>query len=165
MRAACPRRLHLGPPFVPETNGSALGQVSGADHWTGAGSRWNLQRHLLCLGLAALCAAAPASSQQPAASTPATIEPQPTTAKPALGREFLQHCAFVCVDIQPGLRKHLSEAEVPKPWRQPPPRCRRTSPHLRLAFRHGSRSCLRFSRVQPRLGRAGQSCSESSTRR
>ena len=116
--AACCRRLHLEPPLVPETNGSAIGQVSGADHWTGAGLRWNLQRRLLCLALVALCAATPVSSQQPAASTPATIEPQATTAKPALEREFLEHCAFVCVDIQPGLRKHLSEAEVPKPWRQ-----------------------------------------------
>ena len=41
----------------------------------------------------------------------------------------------------------------------PPPRCRRTSPPLRIAFRRGSKSCRRCSPVPPRLGRAGKSCS------
>lgn len=32
--------------------------------------------------------------------------------------DFLQRCAFICVDIQPGERKHLTEEEVPKGWRK-----------------------------------------------
>jgi nicotinamidase-related amidase len=31
---------------------------------------------------------------------------------------FFQHCAFVCVDIQPGTRSHLTDDQVPKAWKK-----------------------------------------------
>jgi nicotinamidase-related amidase len=97
-------------------------------HKIGAMS-WNKSRFLLCresleLGvvvascLMLLGAGMPACSQEPAGCNRSTVEPPPAAAKPAFGREFLQHCAFVCVDIQPGQRAHMNEADVPKLWRK-----------------------------------------------
>ncbi len=31
---------------------------------------------------------------------------------------FFQHCAFVCVDIQPGARTHLTAEQLPKSWQR-----------------------------------------------
>jgi nicotinamidase-related amidase len=76
------------------------------------------QRHALGLALLTLVADTSAFSQQPAASNPASPDPLAATASPAWEREFFQNCAFVCVDIQPGQRSHMSEADVPKLWRK-----------------------------------------------
>ena len=115
---ASPRPSHSGPRFAEQATGSAIGQRGRAGYWAGAGWLRNLQRHLLGLTLVSFCAGPPAGSQELAPDTTATSQPQPPTALPAPTPEFLQRCAFVCVDIQPGRRKHVSEAEVPEPWRQ-----------------------------------------------
>ena len=51
-----------------------------------------------------------------------------------------------------------SSSSSPRPTRYRPPRCRRTSRPLRIAFRHGSKSCRRCSPVPQRPGRAGMNC-------
>ncbi|OQC63001.1 MAG: Peroxyureidoacrylate/ureidoacrylate amidohydrolase RutB [Verrucomicrobia bacterium ADurb.Bin006] len=75
------------------------------------------RRHLLTsAALAILGIGLMAHSQQSSVVPSLAMTHSATNAGP--GPEFLQRCAFVCIDIQPGVRKHLSEAEVPKPWLQ-----------------------------------------------
>lgn len=57
-------------------------------------------------------------SQTPTLRTLSAAEAPLSSSNTNWAREFFQHCAFVCVDIQPGQRHHMSEAEVPKLWHQ-----------------------------------------------
>jgi nicotinamidase-related amidase len=88
----------------------ALGFRTGAALWR------NLQHGLLSVALLALGVDTPAFSQQSTTGKAPAIGRVPATTKHACDAAFLEHCAFVCVDIQPAARRHVGEAEVPKLW-------------------------------------------------
>jgi nicotinamidase-related amidase len=73
------------------------------------------QHYVVGLALLALGAVTSAFSQQATGGAP-THELHSLTTNTAWARDFFQNCAFVCVDIQPGQRSHMSEADVPKLW-------------------------------------------------
>lgn len=77
-----------------------------------------LQLWLVGLGAAAATLSAPVQGQSPSAGESEVTEQRLRAAAALPGREFLSQCAFICVDIQPGERKRISEAEVPKPWQR-----------------------------------------------
>ncbi len=78
----------------------------------------NLRHTLLTIAVIMLADCWSVFGQQSLANRPATAERGSATSRATLGREFLRHCAFVCVDMQPGTRRHLSETEVPKLWHE-----------------------------------------------
>lgn len=50
---------------------------------------------------------------------PAVSSPTSSAGSPAWDPAFLQHCAFVSVDVQePGPRAHITEEQVPKLWKR-----------------------------------------------
>lgn len=77
-----------------------------------------LNRVCLALTFFTFAAVAVGNSQPVPSVGSSPADSRAATTNNAWVREFFQNCAFVCVDIQPGQRSHMREADVPKLWHQ-----------------------------------------------
>ncbi|MBK9140404.1 MAG: cysteine hydrolase [Verrucomicrobia bacterium] len=71
---------------------------------------------LALVSLMALGSRLVADEPSSATNASAAVDDLPARAMPT--PDFFQGCAFICVDIQPGERKHLTDEAVPKGWRK-----------------------------------------------
>lgn len=122
MTAASPRREHAPnhPAAVPRARGVCrptqghLAMGTCESKVRVAVRPWG-ERAPLSFALFTLLFGTGACSLDPMTRVVATRPAEPATGP---GVQFLRSCAFVCVDIQPGIRRHIEEEQVPVPWKK-----------------------------------------------